>query len=324
MDPQGVKQVTITARCLCSARVYKTSVQTSALPLRAVCCHCDSCRRMTGGLYFAVTPWPPCGDDASSNDGRVGVDLSQLKRYDFSATIAVFSCPICSSFLFCRGPGREDPLCVVVGSLDDTASVASHKVLAVVYEAHIFVGDTLDGGVSRLLCRNGDGDGAVVASRWRGRNNGASEDLGAGWPASEGWMRRAAPETKGPSSATTARLRCVCGGVDFVLRRSRVVGPDGASDDAELDAVEPGTARYRAGFCACDSCRLFFGADVTACAWVPLSHLGFVGTGEDEGAGAGDTFPRDLAALRAAVDDGDDRLGTLRCYARSLGCGFAG
>ncbi|KLU90870.1 hypothetical protein MAPG_09395 [Magnaporthiopsis poae ATCC 64411] len=158
MDPQKVKEITIRARCLCSARVYATSVAASALPLRAVCCHCDSCRRMTGGLYFAVAPWPPCLDGPSSEGG---VDLSQLKRYDFSATIAVFSCAVCSSFLFCRGPGREDPLRVVVSALDDTANVnVSDGVPVVVYEAHIFVGDTLDGGVSRLLCRNGDGGGA--------------------------------------------------------------------------------------------------------------------------------------------------------------------
>ncbi|EJT82573.1 hypothetical protein GGTG_02546 [Gaeumannomyces tritici R3-111a-1] len=105
----AAEHITITARCICGAQVYTAPVSVSTLPLRAVCSHCDSCRRMTGGLYFAETTWPPCISDLS---GDGGVDLSELKRYSFSASICIFSCATCPSFLFCkRGldePGHEN------------------------------------------------------------------------------------------------------------------------------------------------------------------------------------------------------------------------
>lgn len=301
MDAQAATKITVTARCLCGAHVYTTPVLVSALPLRAVCCHCDSCRRMTGGLYFAETTWPPCIDGASA-DG--GVDLSGLRRYDFSDKIHVFSCATCSSFLFCRGARGEDRLSVMVSALEDAAVPGGPPV--VVYDAHIFVGDTLDGGASTLLCHVSDSSGgerAMVTSRWRGRNDGSSDELGLDWPGAEDWPDWAA-KTEGGCGAGATQLRCVCGGVDLVVR-SR------ASDGA-LAAAEPGSSRYRADFCACGLCRRFFGADLTARAWVPLLHIELAG---DEVGSSGDAFPRDLAGLRAAVCDG--RLGTLRCYKSS-------
>lgn len=310
MNRSPGKQTAITARCLCGAHVYKAAVSESSLPLKAVACHCDSCRRQTGGLYFVDTTWPPCLDDPRS-DG--GVDVSRLKRYDFSKNIALFSCATCSTLLFCKGPEHDDPLCVLVGALDPTA------LGTVAYEDHIFVGDTLDGGAAALLLRNGDGS---AIGRWRARRAGESEKLGADWPAAEGRTSRAPsrPEAKAGPAAT--RAACVCGGVGFSIRSAADLATGGEAEARSAGRIEEGTGRYRALICACDQCRLFFSAELTALASVPLSHIEYASGGDQRDGREKMAFPQSVAALKAAVDENCSRgshpaLGTLRYYKSS-------
>lgn len=180
MDRPGNKNVAITARYLCGAHIYRTTVPESALPLKAVCRHCDSCRRQTEGLYFADTVWPPCLDDPA---GDGGVDLARLNKYSFSKNINPFSCATCSSILSCRSPHPGGPFCVFVGTLDAVPGLDR----LVVHTNRIFVGNTLDGGVSTWLQKDGSALDGAVARRWRARRgDGKSEKLFPDWPASEG------------------------------------------------------------------------------------------------------------------------------------------
>ncbi|TLS29949.1 hypothetical protein PpBr36_03949 [Pyricularia pennisetigena] len=271
------KQTTLTASCLCAANSFTAKTAADSLPLSAGCCHCDSCRRLTGNLYSVCAPWP------------VEPDLSGLRQYSMSPRISTFSCDKCGSTLFCQVAGLEW-IYVILGMVD-----ADNRAAAVVakYGSHMWVGDTLDGGASGWIERNAVGGEEI--RRWREHRG---EELTRGWG-----QDFAAAQKRDAAVPEKTLIGCHCGGVALVLR-SAAARRDERGPLPEC--VHPESLRYRANICACDSCRRASGAEVTPWATVPLSHIEAVGA-------AG--FPASIHALKDAVDKG--QFGSLTYFESS-------
>ncbi|TLD05044.1 uncharacterized protein PgNI_09098 [Pyricularia grisea] len=272
------KQVTLTARCLCAANTFTANTPADSLPLEAGCCHCDSCRRLTGNLYSVCAPWP------------VEPDLSGLRQYNMSSRISTFSCGRCGSTLFCRVAGLEW-IYVILGVVDaDDRAAAVAK-----YGSHMWVGDTLDGGASGWIERNVVGGEEI--KRWMQHRG--EEELQRG----RGLDSVTTRQERGSAVPAQTPIGCHCGGVALVLRSAADLK---AERGPVPDCVQPGTFRYRAGLCACDSCRRASGVEVTPWATVPLAHIEAAGvTG----------FPATIHDLKDAVDKG--QFGSLTYFKSS-------
>ncbi|KAK1763364.1 Mss4-like protein [Phialemonium atrogriseum] len=306
MAPETSESVEITARCLCGAHSFTTSVPRSDLPLKASACHCTSCRHTTGALHTTDAPWPGPADAIRRS--------TTLSRYVFGARVHVLFCGTCSTPLFFEefraGPGEPGELGVFTGALGNNALGGDDGKRLVSVVDHIFVGDTIDGGASVWLRETGDG-AAGRATRWFG-GRGEGEEVPEAWPPVS-----SLPGADVRSEVADVPVRCRCRGVDLVFRHGEHLAEFEGMSRAELPwFVDPVTHKTFAGFEGCDSCRLSLGADVIHWTFVMLRHLAF-----SEGTGRQDlpAFPRTAADLNAAVSaqNRDPRLGTLSLYASS-------
>ncbi|KAK0657771.1 Mss4-like protein [Cercophora newfieldiana] len=279
-------KISITAHCLCKAHSFTTTAPSSSLPLLASCCHCNSCRQTTGALYLPCTVWPNQSED-----------LSQLKRYPFSPNIDYYSCPTCSTHLFCKGTGPDDVPEVVTGSLVNSPNLIK-------YSHHGYVADTLDGGATVWFAKDDSGN---PLPRWAG-GRGKSEELFPTWPK----FTAANLELKARPERTP--LKCHCGGIDLVVHSAADLQGKPASELPWY--VDPKTYRYFAATDVCDSCRLAYGVDVTNWTFVQLDHIEFPAT---EGGADRGTLPGSIAELKRAVvaEEKDPRLGKLAVYQSS-------
>lgn len=136
--------------------------------------------------------------------------------------------------------------------------------------AHIFVGDTVDGGVvGRLL--NVGGRGVEAYEGWEG-----AESLDKGRV-----LRMAEGEGAGlvePGKDESVAVRCHCGGVDLKVRRAGYAEDKQGVDD---NYIPPEKNKYIAGFCACRSCRLSNGvASLQPWMYVPPINVKIASTGK--------------------------------------------
>ncbi|KND90194.1 hypothetical protein TOPH_05073 [Tolypocladium ophioglossoides CBS 100239] len=280
--------IELTAQCLCKAQTFTAQVPRASLPLTATFCHCTSCRHLTGGMHSTSVAWPGAAD---------AIVEAPLAEYVFSPRLTLLFCGTCSSPMFWRSrlEARADAYEAFTGVLSNNPVPGLIQV-----KDHIFVNDTLDGGVA-VWQRHLNGDDAKDApipcySDWPHK----SEELD---PAT---LSAKDPETTPDDIA----VHCRCKGVSLVLRR-------GAADFAAMDPaklpffVEPGTHKLLAGFDACNSCRKMSGVDVFNWTFALLQHIDYPG-------GDG-SFPRTTPALKTAVSslNRDPRLGTLAMYASS-------
>ncbi|KAK0631500.1 hypothetical protein B0T14DRAFT_442377 [Immersiella caudata] len=280
-------RTTITVHCLCKAHTFTTTTLSSSLPLPASCCHCDSCRHTTGALYLPCAPWPNQTED-----------LSVLKRYPFSPNMDYFSCPTCSTLLFCKGTQPDDLPEIVTGSLVNAPNL-------ITYSHHGYVSDTLDGGATIWFAKDSDGN---PIPRWSGRRD-KSSAIPPSWPPSA----KTDPGAKARPSLTP--LKCHCGGVNLVIRSA--TGWEDREKTSLPWFVDSKSYRYFAATDGCDPCRLSFGADVVNWTFVELDHILFPGSkegGEMEG-----SLPTTVGALKEAVlaKERDPRLGKLALYQSS-------
>ncbi|KAF9878811.1 hypothetical protein CkaCkLH20_03711 [Colletotrichum karsti] len=281
--------ITITAQCLCKAHTFTTIIGEKVLPLKASCCHCNSCRHVSGALYSSCAPWPNTEED-----------LSGLAKYSFSDRLDLFACKTCSSRLFCSGePTRGEPW-VVTGALENAPGLIE-------YANHLFLEDTIDGGASIWLPKSEN------VKRWRqmyGRLGG--EEMPSDWPVAKALSSEQL--NAGPSPEVTP-FYCHCKGVNFVLRSAADLKSK-SEEELKKCFIDPKTLKYRGSFECCDSCRLSFGADLMAWTFAPLSHIDFPGDTSE-----GSKFPDDINALKAAIssENKDPRLGTLASYQSSPG-----
>ncbi|KAK3366179.1 hypothetical protein B0T24DRAFT_723773 [Lasiosphaeria ovina] len=216
MDTQPSDSVQITAQCLCRTHTFSAVVPLASLPLSASCCHCDSCRRVTGALYSSDALWPSTDTAA----------LRALQRYDLfpRSGVAVLFCGTCGSPMFFEearsttqggkaggdsdkaggdsGPTYDvftgvlgDPVRSGAGGLgraegrggdekeeekEEEQRAAGDFPPLVRFNGHIFVGDTRDGGAACWLRRmNGTAVAAEgnITQRWLGRRGEKSGEV---------------------------------------------------------------------------------------------------------------------------------------------------
>ncbi|KAI5461799.1 hypothetical protein BGZ63DRAFT_386673 [Mariannaea sp. PMI_226] len=290
--------IPITVECLCKAHKFEALITPEDLPLKASCCHCDSCRHFTGSLFACDVTWPGVFDDIRRSD---------LRRYGFSPHITILFCGTCSSPMFFHQtrPGKDEVFGAFSGVLSNPAVPNLVKIVD-----HIFLGDTLDGGAS-VWMRHKNQDG-TTARRWKAGRD-VSDDLGQDWPPVGDYVN--ANDKTGPNELP---LWCHCKGVNFILRR-------GDAEFAAMDSqdlpwfVEPTNYKYLASFDACNSCRLSFGSNIVNWTFALLQHLDFPAGSHHQASTR--PFPQTTEELKKAImaKDRDPRLGTLALYESSPG-----
>ncbi|QGI88169.1 hypothetical protein CEK25_003125 [Fusarium fujikuroi] len=285
------QDIILTAQCLCKAHTFTTKVPRSKLPLPASICHCTSCRNATGAMYNCNIDWPGSANEIRNSD---------LKHYKFTSNCEILFCGSCSCPMVWDSHYEDQPqnFGVFTGVLNNV-NVDNF----INFTRQIFVGDTVDGGLSPWLQNvNGDGDRPC---RWMKKPEDGGE-LDENWPAaSEDARSDALPATDIP-------IRCHCKGVDLVFRPGNV---DFSTMEADAipSFIEPKTHKHLATLDPCPSCRLSVGVDVMNWTFVMPQQIDFPEKTD------GSDFPRNTLDLKSAVDDPnrDPRYGTLAIYPSS-------
>ncbi|KAB8748959.1 hypothetical protein FH972_026510 [Carpinus fangiana] len=259
----------VTAACHCKQQSFTAAIPVSSLPLNSRVCHCDSCRRSSGCLNTSAAPWPDALPDNHT-----------LK------TQKVFW------------------LVKDVNKLTVFTACLPHEKGIVRYTDHIYVGDTIDGGLSSWLLSPHfeSAKDSMPISRWKDFD-GKSEKLSVEWPGV------AAPAAEDElTGGDRLPIRCRCGGVNLELTRPDYTN----SKSSEVPWwVDPDTRRkWLAVICPCDSCRLTFSSDMVPLSFVDMKNV-------HAASGVGSTFPSNVVALSEAVARGDPALGTLAKYQSS-------
>ena len=120
--------------CACHQITASMEVPTSALPLKLVLCHCDTCRHVSGVLCCAVPRLP---EDAKPLQVR-----GKAEVYHTSEDLARCFCGVCG---VCGTHVYEDS---PVPSRIDLCSGTLERADGIVeLDSHIFVADMKDGGL---------------------------------------------------------------------------------------------------------------------------------------------------------------------------------
>ena len=176
---------------------------------------------------------------------------------------------------------RLDALRVFTGVLPNLTGLVRIK-------HNIYIGDTLDGGLSTFMRK----PGGEPARFWREYLE-RSEEFVDEWPAEP-------PKQMSPPESVP--VRCVCEGVDFTLKRY-----DAAEHGVKAPPglVHPKTLKHYASCDWCDSCRLDCGVDVMSWTFSPLTQL------KDKN---GAPLAEDGIKLRERIEKSDPGVGTLRAH----------
>lgn len=260
---------TMKASCLCGAAKHEIALKASDYPLKGYLCHCNSCRRMTGSLALTVVFLPTYYEPAPAV-------LDNLTGFAFSKKITQYFCTTCGCHMLARClKDGDDPDSLV--SWDATTGSLERIEGVVDWQGHGFVQDTLDGGFADFLTEL---HGKKV-DRWPG-------DFGKGKKLTLPWTSPSKEDMQ-PSPDDKLQYHCKCGGVEFWLSRptprSALVEkywPDDPptdvsdqpppSEDEAFYFRDQGT-KYLAGLCACNSCRLASGMEITTWAFVPTINI---------------------------------------------------
>ncbi|KAI1177099.1 Mss4-like protein [Nemania sp. FL0916] len=325
----GRDAIELVAHCLCRAQRFTALIPRSSLPLEAVYCHCDTCRRLTGAMYTASVPWP---DDAAA-----AVEASSLQRYVVSDAVTTLSCGTCGACMFAETRPANNSSSSVPRYAVRTGTLANIDVPGLVNIArHVGIADTRDGGAVPWFC-----DANSDSSRprlWSGQENhygGLGDELSF-----ETMLEKASGSGLGagtastdpvPSNSDAIPVKCHCGGVNLLLRRPNAYFA--AMPRSELPwFIDPTNNKSLAGFDACDSCRISSGSDIFHWTFVLLRHLAFPPSSTGPRPTQTQTwtetvasstspsltpFPTSSPSLKMAVIHDPSLVGTLTFYASS-------
>ncbi|QDS73860.1 hypothetical protein FKW77_006800 [Venturia effusa] len=223
---------------------------------------------------------------------KAHIFTTQVPRSQLPLKASVLFCGTCSTPMFFNNPQNPEDPGVFTGCLRNIGT----DILR--FESHIFVGDTVDGGASVWL-QHPNADGSV-AKRYAKRSDG--EELPPDWPdpsSMAGFDARSEQES--------LPIHCRCKGVDFRLHRSDYLG----KRKEEIPwFIDDKNGKMIASFDACDSCRLQAGIDLFYWTFAEMKNISFRDGVEGK-------FPGNIKELAAAVDAGDERMGTLGYYQSS-------
>jgi len=251
--------VLIGARCHCGANQFKILFPKADLPLKPDLCHCTSCRHVTGTLAVFAVPMkgqPLTADSTPSHQTSADIASSPtLSQYNVSTHLTRHFCSTCGSYLFYEMVGPQPTWCISVALLDKVEGIAR-----VGY--HMYVGDTLDGGFADHYLAQ---DGFEIP---RYENQEHTKPIPLGWTAD-----RLQEKIKSSSSKheDTISAYCHCQQVSLSLKR-----PTEAPKEEEWWHVAEGQEkpiRFKAGYCACDDCRLTSGSLFTPMLYTPRSNI---------------------------------------------------
>ncbi|KAF9533190.1 Mss4-like protein [Crepidotus variabilis] len=237
----------VKASCHCGLNAFQIPLLNSTLPQAADMCHCDTCRHITGQMFVhcAMIEGPPLAvDSGTTPETHKPADLSKLTKYQASDKVIRYFCPKCSAYLLYDIRFTATPFWAVSsGAMERTEGLVK-----VGY--HMFVGDTLDGGVAdHYLHLNGK-----ELPRYEGWEG--SKQLSLGWKSDN----LASLIAKGEDRLNAY---CHCKAISIYLTRPK---QEDAKDAAKWWLIpanedDPNSKpRYVAGHCFCNSCRLTSGS----------------------------------------------------------------
>ncbi|KAM0351089.1 hypothetical protein ACHAPU_002871 [Fusarium lateritium] len=242
-------------------------------------------------MYNSDANWPGPSDVIVNSD---------LKRYTFTTNCRLLFCGTCGTPMFWdeHYPDKPQNLLVFTGTLDNMEVKGLVK-----FARQIFVGDTIDGGVSPWL-RDINHDG-TKPRRWKGRAD-KSEEL------SDDWSGGKDATVAGNGQRGDIPLHCRCKGVDLVFRPSNVDFSTMKTESIPA-YIDPKTHKHLATLDPCNSCRLSCGIDIMSWTFTLLKQIDFP---QDSGELS---FPRNTNELKEAVESScrDSRYGTLAMYQSS-------
>jgi hypothetical protein len=309
---------TIKATCLCGDAAHKITLPSTAYPLPSYFCTCNSCRHMTGTLFLSTAFLPPTYKPSPFL-------LSKLTSFNFSNRITQYFCKRCGSTMLAHclpNPKQENPdrreenWDVMTGTLETFDGMIDLK-------GYEYIHDTLDGGFSDFMPTYKN----RLLDRWPHDINEKSQ-LPLNWRSPE-------PSTTAeqhPNPKTRLHAHCKCAGISFYIARpslqstrARRAWPDlliphYAQKEKEPDEQqklphEPwflrasntnSNTKFLAGLCACTSCRLASGMEITAWAFVPAGDVSLDAEGE-------------VALPTLSISRPEGTFGTLRSYNSSPG-----
>lgn len=247
--------IKLSISCACKRITGSCDIPPHKVPLPMVLCHCNTCRHSSGLLAVSHVPIPP-GSSVFQINGQPCCYKTPLQMRYF--------CEDCGCSIYQR-KAQSETIELCTGALETAGFVEMDE--------HIFVADTIDGGLS----------GWIRAPTWsetqlqRNHSGGAIASILA--------------ETLQGSSSTTDHLRgyCHCKGVQFTISRPKeilsiknVPWPDLImpyhSKSAENTSnqkwwLQANSTKYLAGTCACNSCRLGSGYDIRTWAFIPKANI---------------------------------------------------
>ena len=239
--------------CACGQVKGSVSVPTGQLPLRFDFCHCNMCRHQTGEL--AASFWTP------PEDATDLVIEGSLTRYASSNTVTRAFCGNCGAFVSFEDKSQSKPD-LSTGLLKGEGLLELQK--------HIFVADTIDGGLASWI---------TDIPAYEGFSSGKRLDVTTFHTL-----------TDVHNKATELRAHCLCKGVQFKITRpnpastdlsspvsdlfsAHIDGGKGVGDDRKKWWLRANGTKYLAGTCACNSCRLASGFDIQAWAFIPKANI---------------------------------------------------
>lgn len=217
-------------------------------------CHCNICRHCTGtmGVVDPVIDGKPLSIE-STNDNHVPADFSNLTTYRSSSLASRLFCSTCSAHMFFRSHVTSDSWTILSGCLERLDGI-------VTITRHIYVGDTLDGGLANHM--QSIRDKAIKRFPSWGREDEPEPEVPLHW--------RADGETKSPE---TLPLYCQCRSIQLYLTRASKL-----SDNANDYWLVPGKEstdpiRFMAAHCLCNDCRMSNGTEIMTWLVVPDKNI---------------------------------------------------
>lgn len=249
---QGTMSTPTHLTCHCGLVNEPASLLASqSLPNEGYFCHCDTCRRQTGGLGLSYLELSGAPSQKS---------LSNVTAYQ-STSYKRYFCKECGCNMFTRSNvGEQWGLCAGVVE-SQGAPGKDRNVVKVMY--HEYVGDANDGGIAPYLTKIG---GREIPCYVEGPDESAT-------PMSErDLLQLQKRASEAPSSTSTSRgemleVACQCGHVQ--LR----IAPPSYDEKSEAWYIPRDHSRYSARFCACRSCRLTLGFSMQPWCYIPPSQI---------------------------------------------------